>query len=397
LSSKKKILILGAGYHQVPLIERAKELGYLTIAISNIPGDVGRSVADQFYPISTLDKDAVLALAQKEKVEGIITIASEIAAPTVAYVAEKLNLCGYTQKQAETISNKYYLRSLLKEAGLTKLSFNPAYSLEDALHAFQKMIGQVMLKPMLASGSKGIKKISSEEELINNFQHALDCSTTYKGVLLEQYVEGKHLGGELIINEGKIIYHLLSEKKYNEHFVTTAHLVPGSISENDHLKIFILLQKVVDSLQLKNGILDVDLVLTSEGPELIELGGRPGGNGIAQLVELYSGVNLITIAIKMAMNDQFEIKEIKSDPMACVVLGSNKKGSVKKINGFEDKLPEHKHNLILERSFVSIGDQVQKFIQGNYQIKNVFITKPSRKELENLVDEIQKAEWVQVS
>jgi len=397
LSSKKKILILGAGYHQVPLIERAKELGYDTIAISNIEHDVGRSVADHFFQISTVDMEAVLALAQKEKVDGIITIASEVAAPTVAFVAERLGLPGFTKKQAETISNKYFLRSFLKEVGLTKLSYAAAYSLEEALLSFEKFNGEVMLKPMLASGSKGIKKVSSKEELIKNFQHAWDCSITYKGVLLEQYVEGKHLGGELIIQNGKIIFHLLTEKKYNEHFVTTAHIVPVSVPEKDQAEIFNLLQKVVDSLQLKNGILDVDLVLTSEGPEVIELGGRPGGNGIAQLVEIYAGVSLISIAIKMAMDDTFQLSQSKSSPMACIVLGSNKTGSIKHVKQFEDLFPDHANDLLFERRFVSIGDEVQKFMQGSYQIGNVFITKQSREELELLVEQIQNAEWIQVN
>ena len=99
----KKILLLGGSAQQVIAIETAKKLGYYTVLCDFLTDNPGQYVADKFYLVSTTDMDAVLDVAQKEKVDGVLAYASDPAAPTAAYVAEKLGLPGSPYKSIKLI------------------------------------------------------------------------------------------------------------------------------------------------------------------------------------------------------------------------------------------------------------------------------------------------------
>ena len=88
----KKILLLGGSAQQVVAIETAKKLGYYTILCDFLDDNPGQFVADKFYLVSTTNKEAVLNVAEREKIDGILAYASDPAAPTAAYVAEKMGL-----------------------------------------------------------------------------------------------------------------------------------------------------------------------------------------------------------------------------------------------------------------------------------------------------------------
>ena len=97
----RKIAIIGASYLQLPLVKRAKEMGLYTICFAWAEGAVCKDVADKFYPISIVEKEQILDVCRQEQIDGICTIASDTAAPTVAYVAEQMGLIGNSYAHIE--------------------------------------------------------------------------------------------------------------------------------------------------------------------------------------------------------------------------------------------------------------------------------------------------------
>ena len=106
----KKVLLLGGSLFQVPSIETAKKMGYHTIVCDYLPDNPGQHVADEFYSVSTTDKEAVLALARRLSIDGIVCYASDPAAPTAAYVAEQMGFPTSPYAAFELLSNKYRFR-----------------------------------------------------------------------------------------------------------------------------------------------------------------------------------------------------------------------------------------------------------------------------------------------
>ena len=113
----KKILLLGGSAQQIVAIETAKRLGYHTILCDFLSDNPGQYVADKFYLVSTTDKEAVLKVALDENVDGVLAYASDPAAPTAAYVAEKMELAGSPYESVDILCNKDKFRSFLSQNG----------------------------------------------------------------------------------------------------------------------------------------------------------------------------------------------------------------------------------------------------------------------------------------
>mgnify|MGYP003347788352 CR=1 FL=1 len=106
----KTLAIIGASYLQLPLVEKAKEMGLYTLCFAWEEGAVCKELVDEFYPISIVEKEQILEVCQQKHIDGICTIASDVAAPTVAYVAEKMRLVGNSYACALKANNKYLMR-----------------------------------------------------------------------------------------------------------------------------------------------------------------------------------------------------------------------------------------------------------------------------------------------
>ena len=129
----KKLAIIGASYLQRPLVEKCRELGVYSICFAWEEGAVCKDLCDKFYPISTIDKDAILKVCQEEKIDGITTIASDVATLTVNYVAEKMGLIGNPDKYSQTATNKYLMRQCFMEDDVP----SPKFTLVDSSNQYQ--------------------------------------------------------------------------------------------------------------------------------------------------------------------------------------------------------------------------------------------------------------------
>lgn len=106
----KKIVILGASIYQVPLIKAAKRMGLYTI-VASIPGEYpGFVLADKPYYINTTDKEAILAMAQQEKIDGICTTGTDVAVSTIGYVCEHMGLTGLSEAAAVRATDKAQMK-----------------------------------------------------------------------------------------------------------------------------------------------------------------------------------------------------------------------------------------------------------------------------------------------
>jgi phosphoribosylaminoimidazole carboxylase (NCAIR synthetase) len=114
----KTLAIIGASYLQRPLVERAKQMGLRTICFSWPEGAVCKEICDVFYPVSITEKEEIARICKDERIDGVCTIASDVAAPTVAYVAEQLGLTGNRYESAVRAHDKHLMRAALVAAGV---------------------------------------------------------------------------------------------------------------------------------------------------------------------------------------------------------------------------------------------------------------------------------------
>ena len=96
----KKLLILGAGIYQVPLIKTAKRMGIQTL-VASIPGNYpGFELADKVFYENTVDHEKILGIAREEQIDGIVTAGTDVAVITIGKVCDALGLKGLSAEAA---------------------------------------------------------------------------------------------------------------------------------------------------------------------------------------------------------------------------------------------------------------------------------------------------------
>lgn len=300
-----KLAIIGASYLQVPLIEKAKSRGIETHVFAWAANDIGETIADYFYPISIIEKDEILGKCKELKIDGICSIASDLAMITVNYVAEKMGLTSNSMECTYVSTNKHLMRRSF-EANNDPSPFSiQVSSFTDLMNL--ELSYPLIVKPVDRSGSRGITKVKNENELNDAIQKALD-SGFQKKALVEEYVNGDEYSVEYISWNGKHSF-LAVTKKYTTGapaFIETAHLEPSLLDDKTIRKIKQVVEHALTSLKITYGASHSEVKVTDSGQVvLIEIGGRMGGDFIgSSLVELSTGFDFLNGVIDVALGKE---------------------------------------------------------------------------------------------
>lgn len=298
------LAIIGASYLQLPLVKKAKEMGLHTICFAWAEGAVCKDEADEFYPISIVEKEQILEVCREKQIDGICTIASDVAAPTVAYVAEKMGLVGNSYEVALRANNKYLMRQAFSVGGIPCPAYNKITSYEQLnIEAFRLPL---IVKPTDRSGSLGITKVERLEDLHNALETALQCSFKQEAII-EEYVEGREISVEFISCQGKHYPLQITDKVTTgaPHFVELEHHQPSDLSEKQYLKIYDLTKSALIALGVTNGASHSEYKITKDGRiYVMEIGARMGGDFIgSDLVQLSTGYDYLKGVIDVALGN----------------------------------------------------------------------------------------------
>ncbi len=395
----KRILLLGGSTQQIPAIEYANKMGYYTLLCDYLPDNPGKKYADKFYCVSTTDKDAVLKVAEKEKIDGIVAYASDPAAPTAAYVAEKLGLPTNPYNSVELLTNKDKYRLFLENNNFCTPKAKGYTSIEDA----KKEIGffklPVIIKPVDSSGSKGVSKVETVNDLEQKLQYALSFSRRKK-VIIEEFVEmhGYQIAGDGFSVNGKLIFRCFANDHFNSKglnpFVPISASFPYNMPKRIHDKIHTEIQRLFDLLNLKTGAYNFDARIDKdENIYLMEIGPRNGGNFIPQVIKYATGVDMIEYTIKAAMGE--DCNDIKiSEPKgywSYYAVHSLKSGILKEIKIKEEV---KKNNIVESHMNYKIGDKVPAFVGANGSLGVLIMKFNSMEEMLDMMDNSEK--WIEV-
>lgn len=337
---KKKLAIIGASYLQLPLVEKAKEMGVESICFAWEEGAVCQDLCDKFYPISTVDKDAILKVCQEEKIDGITTIASDVATLTVCYVAEKMGLIGNLDKYSQTATNKYLMRQCFMENGVP----SPKFCLTDgevpmAISTFRF---PVIVKPTDRSGSRGVEKVEKQEGLQEAITRACKESFQQKAVI-EEFVEGREISVESISFEGKHYVLQITDKVTTEapFFVELEHHQPSTLPEEIKSRVKAIVLNALTALHIQYGASHAELKITKEGDiRVIEIGARMGGDFIgSDLVKLSTGYDFLKGVIEVAFGE-FEEPKLTENKCSGVYFLCKETESILSVIQNSEKYPE---------------------------------------------------------
>ena len=310
---KKKICIIGASYLQLPLIQKAKAMGIETHVFAWATNDVGEKEADYFYPISIVEKERILEKCIEIGIDGICSIASDLAMLTVNYIGNKMKLCCNSMHSTQISTNKHLMRQAFEKNGdpcpkSMLVDFNTNLDVHD-------LNFPIIIKPTDRSGSRGICKLNSFVGLTEAINNAIRESFEKKA-LVEEYVDGEEYSVESISFEGKH-YCLAITKKYTTgepHFIETGHLEPAPLEEKRISEIKKVIFHALNSLEIKYGASHSEIKIDDRNNiKIIEIGGRMGGDCIGSDLVYYStGIDYVKNVILVCLGEKPELnKEIE--------------------------------------------------------------------------------------
>lgn len=300
----KKIAIIGASYLQQPLVEKAKEMGLYTLCFAWRDGAVCADICDKFYPISIVEKDEILHICREEEIDGICTIASDVAAPTVAYIAEKLRLVGNTHESAVKANNKYLMREAFKAANVPCPQYKMVKDITELNADYWRY--PLIVKPSDRSGSLGVQMVNKPEELRDAVQKAVSVSFK-KEAMIEEYVDGREISVEFISYQGTHYPLTITDKVTTgaPHFVELEHHQPSTLSKEKYKEIYDITKRALTALGVTNGASHSEYKITEDGRVYImEIGARMGGDFIgSDLVKLSTGYDFLKGVIDVALGE----------------------------------------------------------------------------------------------
>ena len=323
----KKLAIIGANDFQNPLILKAKELGYETHVFAWQDGSIGEKTADFFYPISIVEKEQILEECKKIGIDGITTIASDLATVTVNYVAKEMGLPGNSLECNKKSTNKYEMRKAFRDSGVMTLNFQKVKSIKD-IEKMENMEYPLIVKPTDRSGSRAITKVSNKDELATAINKALENSFE-KGAIVEEYIEGQEYSAEGITYEGKHTFLTITKKATTgaPHFIETGHIEPAGLSHEMEQKVYNELEKALTALEITNSATHSEFKINSKGEvKIIEIGARMGGDCIgSDLVQISTGYDFIKMVIDVAVGNKPIFKKITAPKVASIKFILNEK------------------------------------------------------------------------
>lgn len=336
-------MILGASILQLPAIQKATEMGLQVIAVDMNPNAIGFKEKNVIAEIvSTIDIDAVIDISKKYDIDGVITLASDMPMRTVAAVAKELNLIGISSETALKATNKAEMRKALEENNVPIPMYFKVSNKSEYLNAVEKIKNmgyKCIVKPADNSGSRGIDLLSDYSK--DTIEKAYEYSKGYSrngDLVVEEYMEGPEVSVETLSINGVCNVIQITDKLTTgaPYFVEMGHSQPSQIEQNIQEKIKQVAIDANRAIGIENGPSHTEIKITKDGPKIVELGARLGGDNITtHLVPLSTGVNMVEACIKIALGEKCDIVP-KFNKGSAIRYFKQSEGTIKEIKGIKD-------------------------------------------------------------
>jgi biotin carboxylase len=302
----KTVLFLGAGRHQRAAILRAKELGYRVAAIDGNPDALGLPEADVAEVVNFVEIPKAIEFAERIRPDGVLTITSDRAVVAVATVAEALGLPGIGVDVAVGLTHKVEMRRRLERAGVPQPRYGSASTPEEAVAVAEHVRYPLVIKPADSGGQRGVFRVESDEELVERFPESLELSRG-REVIVEEFVEGTEMNSMAVVRDGEVIPLTLSDRHRPPgagFAVGWIHAYPAALNGNGAARADAMVVRTLLELGLRNGIGFPQLIAHPDGRILmIEVAARIPGGQMADLVRHAVGVDLVEVALRIAVGE----------------------------------------------------------------------------------------------
>ena len=378
------LLVLAAAQYQLPFIHAARHRGYRVLTADNRPDNPGHAFADASFDCDTTDVDAVLALARRESVDGILAAATDVALQSVAAVCDQLRLAGPGVECARQLTGKLSFRRLQHSLGLPHPDFDAA------MDACPAIAPPWIVKPNRASGSKGIRIVEDPSELAPALQVA-QAESADGQALVEAYLGGHQGTVEGVLANGAIAAYLVTDRLTAQvpQVATRGHRTPAGFAPEVVADLLDQLQCVFTHLGYRDGPFDCDFLQSGDRAVIVEMTPRAGGNSLVQLLAVAAGFDMPGYAVEMALGRAPLVAPFKIRPAAVEILTVSADGKLQYDEAAAERIRSAPgvQRLSMDKK---PGDAVRRFRDGRDRVGELVACADTREILDS-----RMAAWLQ--
>ena len=299
--TRSKVVILGAGRGQIPIIDVCRDYGIEVVAVTPKGNWPGIPIVDKVYYFDVKDIDALMRIVDAEKPDAVFSEQLDAAVYPCAYVAERRGLKGITSEVAIKFTNKYEMRRAAQKAGVSVPEYFTAKSADEALEKIAssgKLHFPLIMKPVDNAASHGVYMLHDEAELREKFADSLSWSLSGQ-VIVEQFISGREYVVDAWTRNYRTTNLVIGLRKYFDvpgAFIPSATLFVDGESFISHEEELVKAanKKLVESSGLEFGITHGEYFYVEEEDDvyLVEIASRGGGVFTSSdLIPGASGVN----------------------------------------------------------------------------------------------------------
>lgn len=296
-----KIVVLAGGFDQIALINELKRRGHQVVLVDYFQNPPARAYADKHIVASTLDVERVRDIVLEEKADLLCTACTDQALLTVANVSGQLGLpCYISYETALNVTNKSYMKRRMMECGIPTAKFIILDKMDlSRLSGFEYPL---VVKPVDCNSSKGVKKVMSEEELVSALNDAMQFSRTGSAIV-EEFKSGTEISADFYIENGQAKYlsATSSVKIGNRKSFTIMGSVYPAVTPEQKERICKVASQIAEGFDLDNCPLLIQLIVNGDKVDVIEFSARMGGGTKYKLIEVLSGVNIMSEYVDMIL------------------------------------------------------------------------------------------------
>lgn len=310
VDKKKRILLLGGSASQLIAIETANKLGYYTVVCDYLPDNPGQHLASSFHLVSTTNKEAILEVAKEERIDGIVAYSSDPAAPTAAYVANKLGLPGLDYNLVRHFCEKQLFREFL-----TKHGFNTPKSVKVIIPydlptiELSNIMFPVIVKPTDSSGSKGVTVVHDHDGLEEALKYGEKYSRN-KTLIIEEFIQRDHphvIEAEIFVIDGEVMsWGLINSIRdpLTNPLLPAGYTYPLDLPENRVNLVKSEIRRLIKALGSPTGAFNIEMIIDRNNKlYFLDAGPRNGGNMLPEFISIISGKDLVEATLKTCMGE----------------------------------------------------------------------------------------------
>lgn len=268
---------------------------------------------------------------QPERFDAVVTLYSEWLTTLVALLAQQYGCRGNAPLSAFRCRSKYHMRQALRAAGVPSPDFRLCHSLEDIREAVAEIGTPCVAKPIGANRSTGVFMIRDPSDFARvreNYEKSIHYVTQHDDLvyfdftpeeyrllgvapevnmqtdyIVEEYLDGHEVSADALVHEGKVTVIGIEDqiRMQSPYFLQIAARLPYACKPGERRVIRDLVSQTVKALGIHDSATHTEIMFTSKGPKIVEIGCRAGGDNLLDSLWRVTGVNMMYEVIQIAL------------------------------------------------------------------------------------------------